>query len=471
MCLMFFAVTLTMMAFVGWDTVCVGVLVLLVMSFLGLPKTFSFTAINHLMMNESLGSMLIFLSAIIILLSVICTWWNKDSKYLLSLLLLNLFLVSAFSMKNLITFYFFFEASLIPTLYLIVAWGYQPERLQAGVYMILYTVLASLPLLAFLLYIMWLDGSADVFTLAVVQKSVKNSLVLVLMLAFLVKLPMYGAHLWLPKAHVEAPLSGSMVLAGVLLKLGGYGMYLSDMCFVLTSDSSWILLICFVSILGGLYASFMCFVQSDMKAMVAYSSVAHMSLIIVGVLNNTIWGVVSAKITLLAHGFTSSALFVLANMIYKKINSRSFSMSGGMLSLFPKMSLLWFLFCGINMAAPPSINLLGEMFLVPALYLQSGLMVALFVLIMFFSAGYNMLLYSSNNHGSSNNTIIVSSQYTSSDYGSLWAHILPFLLLFKMCLFYLSVEVYWLLENYSYLIYKINILCLNYSSKNLISKS
>nr|YP_009113908.1 NADH dehydrogenase subunit 4 [Pupilla muscorum]AGC52873.1 NADH dehydrogenase subunit 4 [Pupilla muscorum] len=406
-----------------------------VFSFLNLYKNFSYDVFNSWIYLDSMSSFLVLLSVFIVLFSFVGTYWNKSVIYTKSLLLLVFFLFLAFSVKNLLCFYFFFEASLIPTLFLIIAWGYQPERLQAGTYMIMYTVLSSMPFLFFILYCFYSLNTLEVVLLMYSKMEISSIVFYIIVLAFLVKLPMYGLHLWLPKAHVEAPLSGSMILAGVLLKLGGYGLYLLNYILSLKNLNTNLVVLSFLSLWGGLLATLMCFRQSDMKAMVAYSSVAHMSLVIVGMFLNSNWGLLSAKITMLAHGFTSSALFMLVNMSYKKIYSRSFNTSGGLLTYFPKMSLLWFIFCSINMAAPPSMNLLGEMMVIPSLKLWGAIFVILMCIIMLLSAGYNMMLYVNNNHGGPSFYVTPSMNYNSSEYYGLLMHVLPFFLLFKMELF------------------------------------
>nr|YP_010390250.1 NADH dehydrogenase subunit 4 [Virpazaria ripkeni]UPV69730.1 NADH dehydrogenase subunit 4 [Virpazaria ripkeni]UPV69743.1 NADH dehydrogenase subunit 4 [Virpazaria ripkeni] len=423
--------------YLSWDLIIVNLIAIIILSALNLSNQFTMSMENSYFMAENMSSLMVFLSVAIMLLSVMCSWWNKNWKYMCTLNVLCSFLIITFSVTNLFLFYFFFEASLIPTLLLIIIWGYQPERLQAGSYMMLYTVFASLPLLIFILYLNMSKFSMNMYTLSLLNLSLKNFFLLLIIVAFLTKLPMFGIHLWLPKAHVEAPLSGSMILAGILLKLGGYGLYLINKCFLVTNHNLTLIMVNYMSLWGGLMATLMCLHQTDMKAMVAYSSVAHMSIVIVGILLNSNWGLVSSKITMFTHGFTSSGLFILVNMTYKKIASRSFSLSGGLLHLYPKMSMMWFIFCAVNMAAPPSINLIGEVVILPILYLFSYYLMLIMAICMFFSAAYNMLLYSTSNHGSPSLLITPSSNYYSSDYLGLFLHLFPLLYLFKLNYMYM----------------------------------
>nr|YP_002213646.1 NADH dehydrogenase subunit 4 [Atelura formicaria]ABS88984.1 NADH dehydrogenase subunit 4 [Atelura formicaria] len=324
---------------------------------------------------------------------------NFVSYFLLLIVLLLILLVLTFSSTDLFAFYFFFEGSLMPTLFLILGWGYQPERIQAGVYLLFYTLLASLPLLLSIFYISGLFFSYFYPILSFVETGGFELWYLCMVMAFLVKMPMFLVHLWLPSAHVEAPASGTMILAGVLLKLGGYGLLRVFLVLVPTGimfNWAWMVL----GLLGGFVISLVCLRQVDVKSLVAYSSVAHMGMVLCGIMTMNFWGLSGSLCLMIAHGLCSSGMFCLANITYERVGSRSLLVNKGFLMAMPSLSLWWFLLSAANMAAPPTLNLLGEIVLTNSVVGWSSYSMVFLGLLSFFSAAYSLYLYSYSQHGS-----------------------------------------------------------------------
>nr|YP_010535839.1 NADH dehydrogenase subunit 4 [Luprops yunnanus]UYB79051.1 NADH dehydrogenase subunit 4 [Luprops yunnanus] len=320
--------------------------------------------------------------------------WSNLFIFMILILMFSLFLT--FGSLNIMVFYIFFEISLVPTFMLIVGWGYQPERLQAGMYLLFYTMFASLPMMLALFYCYYKFNSFHYYFIEDF-----NSLLLYMLInsVFFIKIPMFFVHLWLPKAHVEAPVSGSMILAGVMLKLGGYGLMRFAPMFMGLGMSINIVFIG-ISMVGGLFVSLICIRQSDIKSLIAYSSVAHMGMALGGILSLNYWGLVGGLVMMLAHGLCSSGLFCLANINYERVGSRSLYLNKGMINLMPNLSLFWFLLISSNMAAPPSFNLFGEILLINSLVGFSSLNMIFLGLMSFFSAVYSLFLYSFSQHGS-----------------------------------------------------------------------
>nr|AGW06862.1 NADH dehydrogenase subunit 4 [Ixodes ricinus] len=319
---------------------------------------------------------------------------NKYFKFCLFFMLLLLYL--CFYSTNLMMFYFFFESILFPIVMMIFNWGNQPERLQAGIYMLLYTLFGSLPL--FILMILFSEYTLNYLYMDFMIIKSMGPFFLMMMLGFLVKVPMFFVHLWLPKAHVEAPISGSMILAAVLLKLGIYGIYRFKMFFMNElMQMSYIIMV--ISVLGSMIVGVMCLFQTDIKSLIAYSSVCHMGIVLSGMMSMNFLSSFGSLLLMLGHGLCSSGLFCLGNMLYERFFTRSLLLLKGMNKIFPSVSLWWFLMSVFNMAAPPSMNIFGEIFLVGSLLKFSMMFILPLMMLLFLSAGYSLYLFSYVNHG------------------------------------------------------------------------
>nr|QLM01512.1 NADH dehydrogenase subunit 4 [Palaemon elegans] len=394
-------------------------------------STFSNFQFGYGLGLDWVGYLLILLSIWILALVVSASEAVKEKSSYVSLflminLLLLLTLIMTFSCLDYFLFYVCFESSLIPIMILILGWGYQPERMQAGVYMLFYTLFASLPLLISF-FKLYSSGGTLVMGLSSIS-SLSTSLVsvwyLCSVMAFVVKLPMYLVHLWLPKAHVEAPVAGSMILAGVLLKLGGYGLI--RVCPLFSSVGvmySWVWV--GLGLVGSVIVSLICMRQSDMKSLIAYSSVAHMGLVLVGLMLFSWWGLCGAVVVMVGHGLCSSGLFCLANMSYERLGSRSMFISKGLLNFMPTLALWWFALSAGNMAAPPTLNLLGEISLIVGVLSWSSVSAFMVGLLSFFSAAYTLYLFSLSQHGKYFSSVFSCSSGEVREYLVLMLHWLP----------------------------------------------
>nr|AZL93187.1 NADH dehydrogenase subunit 4 [Diapriidae sp. ZJUH_2016010] len=327
----------------------------------------------------------------------------KFNLFMFMLLLLLLLLMMCFYSMNYLMFYLFFESSLIPTILLIIGWGMQPERIKAGYYMFLYTMFSSLPLLLMIFILKEYFFSLNYLILLNKNININYELMFYffMIFSFMVKLPIFLFHLWLPKAHVEAPLVGSMILAGVMLKLGSYGL-IRSMIMMMNLSMKFNLYMFILSLWGGLILSLICFMQIDLKMLVAYSSIVHMSIMLMGMLTLNMSGYMGSYLLMISHGICSSGLFYLVNLNYLRLNSRLFIFNKGMIMLMPNLSLWWFLMCVMNMSSPFSLNLFSEIMILMCLMKWSYLILLMLIFYMFLMSIYSIFLFIMINHGKLN---------------------------------------------------------------------
>nr|BAK42066.1 NADH dehydrogenase subunit 4 [Crenuchus spilurus] len=358
---------------------------------------------------------------------------NRQRTYITMLNFNQLFLIMAFGATEIIMFYIMFEATLIPTLIIITRWGNQTERLNAGTYFMFYTLAGSIPLLVALLLLQQTTNTLSILVLQYTQMVNpcfwSNYIWWAgCLIAFLVKMPLYGIHLWLPKAHVEAPVAGSMVLAAVLLKLGGYGMMrMMVMLNPLTKDLAYPFII--LAMWGIIMTGTICLRQTDLKSLIAYSSVGHMGLVAGGVLIQTSWGFTGAIILMIAHGLVSSALFCLANMTYERTHSRTMILARGMQVIFPLITVWWLIANLANLALPPLPNLMGELLIITAMFNWSPWTLMLTGMGTLITAAYSLYLFLMTQRGPTPSHIMALQPSHTREHLLMMMHLLPIILL------------------------------------------
>nr|YP_010397367.1 NADH dehydrogenase subunit 4 [Aeolothrips xinjiangensis]UQJ77474.1 NADH dehydrogenase subunit 4 [Aeolothrips xinjiangensis] len=412
-----------------WNKVCFLFCLFFLMSFTSCWSGFS-TCISMSFCIDNLSYMMILLSVWVGVLSMMSSksviYSNYSNEFFLNLIFLLLSLFFTFCCFNFFMFFFFFECSLIPTLFLILGWGYKIERIQSGFYFLFYTVFGSIPMFMCIFYHFLMFNNMFFEYMMFYQNFF---FFFSLVFGFLVKMPMFLVHSWLPKAHVEAPVSGSMILAGVLLKLGGYGLlkFCKSIASIL-ADMGYFF-IC-ISLVGGVISSFICIRQTDLKSLIAYSSISHMSLVIVGILCQNTWGLYSSIFMMVAHGLCSSALFFLTNLNYERSGSRSIYLNKGLMNVLPNMSMWWFLFICCNMSCPPSLNFLSEVGLINSILCWSLWSMVFVGLISFLGACYSLYLFSFTQHGSFYSVLNCFYSCFVSDFLVVFLHWIPLNLMF-----------------------------------------
>jgi len=316
------------------------------------------------------------------------------SRYIFVLSSIFFLLFVGFLCTRVFLFYVCFEAIFMFIFYFVITWGYSPERVQASFYIVFYTIVVSFP---FLIYIIFFERNLNSMKFGLFYRF-SYYWWFFLLFVFLVKLPVYGVHLWLPKAHVEAPVAGSIVLAGVLLKLGAYGFFRFS-GFISFSLKNYFGYMYSIGLVGGLIRCFLCLRQSDLKSFVAYSSICHIGFGLSGIYSYSNYGLLGGLYMIIGHGFCSSCLFYVLYVLYKRFHSRRLFIIKGLNYVLPSLILSWFVFCIINMGVPPSFSFFSEILILGGMRILRFYSVAFSSLFLFSAGVYGIYLFVVSSHG------------------------------------------------------------------------
>ncbi|MDP6681342.1 MAG: NADH-quinone oxidoreductase subunit M [Pelagibacteraceae bacterium] len=300
----------------------------------------------------------------------------KIKEFLIAILVMETLMLGVFCSLNLVIFYLFFEGGLIPMFLIIGIWG-GPKRVYSAFKFFLFTLLGSVLMLVAIISIYWITGTTDVIRLldGRIPQEFQYLLWLAFFSSFAVKLPMWPVHTWLPDAHVEAPTAGSVILAAILLKMAGYGFIRFSLGLFPVASDYFTPLIFVLSIIAIIYTSLVALMQDDMKKLIAYSSVAHMGFVTIGIFSLTKQGLEGSIIQMMSHGLISAALFLCVGVVYDRYHSRMISSYGGLVNIMPKYALVFMIFTLAALGLPGTSGFVGE-FLVLVGALQKNILVA-----------------------------------------------------------------------------------------------
>ena len=313
----------------------------------------------------------------ICIISCINSVKERVKDFLIAILILETFMIGVFCSLDLVVFYLFFEAGLIPMFLIIGVWG-GPRRVYSAFKFFLFTLLGSVLMLVAIIAIYWITGTTDVTQIYEIKipKEYQNLLWLAFFSSFAVKMPMWPVHTWLPDAHVEAPTAGSVILAAILLKMAGYGFLRFSLPMFPLASEFFTPLIFTLSIIAIIYTSLVALMQEDMKKLIAYSSVAHMGYVTLGIFTFTKQGIEGSVFQMISHGLISAALFLCVGVVYDRLHSRMISTYGGLVNYLPKYSFLFIVFALAGLGLPGTSGFLGE-FLVLTGTFQKNYLVAM----------------------------------------------------------------------------------------------
>ncbi len=319
---------------------------------------------------------------------------NRLRDFLIAILIMESFMIGVFCSLDLVVFYLFFEAGLIPMFLIIGIWG-GPKRVYSAFKFFLYTLLGSVLMLVAIISIYWITGTTDVVQLYElgIDAKYQNLLWLAFFSSFAVKTPMWPVHTWLPDAHVEAPTAGSVLLAAILLKMAGYGFIRFSLGLFPVASEVFTPLIYTLSVIAIIFTSLIALMQEDMKKLIAYSSVAHMGFVTLGIFTLQQQGIEGSIIQMISHGLVSAALFLCVGVVYDRMHSRMINSYGGIVTIIPKYSILFMLFTLAALGLPGTSGFIGEFLILMGAFKDNFLVAVIASLGVILGAAYMLWLY------------------------------------------------------------------------------
>ena len=346
---------------------------------------------------DGISMLFVILTTFLMPLCILASWdsiQDRVKEYMIAFLVLETLMIGVFCALDLVLFYVFFEAGLIPMFLIIGVWG-GPRRVYASYKFFLYTLLGSVLMLVAIMAMYWTAGTLDIPTLMTYNfpAGMQTWLWLAFFASFAVKMPMWPVHTWLPDAHVEAPTAGSVILAGILLKMGGYGFLRFSLPMFPIASDMFAPFIFTLSVVAIIYTSLVALAQEDIKKLIAYSSVAHMGFVTMGIFSMNAQGIEGAIFMMLAHGLISGALFLCVGVIYDRVHTRQISAYGGLVNNMPRYAVAFMIFTMANVGLPGTAGFVGEFLTMMGVF-QVNTWVAFFAAFgVILSAAYALFLY------------------------------------------------------------------------------
>lgn len=347
---------------------------------------------------DGISLMFIVLTALLVPICLLASWDSikfEEKSFNINMLILSILLFGVFSVLDLIGFYILFEGVLIPMFLIIGIWGAREQKIRAAYYFFFYTLIGSVLMLLSIAYIYYVTGTTDYRTLLSLQ--IDSDIQILIFICFFaslaVKIPKYPFHIWLPLAHVEAPLAGSVVLAGILIKLGSYGLIRYTLPILPYASIYFTPLIMTLGVLAIIYASITTIRQTDLKRIIAYSSVSHMGVVSIGIFSLTAIGIEGSIFLQIAHGIVSSALFIIVTLLYERHHTRLVKYYRGVTITMPIFSIFFFIFTLANIGTPLTCNFIGEILTLLGTFSINSFIGILSTTGMVFSACYALFLY------------------------------------------------------------------------------